>query len=163
MTQSPSRSSNVLLDAGVSDYARVGHGTPPQSQTHLLSRLSLLKNSNRLSFFQGSYSRYPRRGGSSTHRLEPRKDLFFSEPSALHDAHLLSTILGGCGPVTPGAETTGRAQIVNAFGAPFMLEGLFCEADAEAMDANPDSEPAAADNIGMGVEDDTGSGLQSEG
>ena len=52
---------------------------------------------------------------------------------------------------------------MNAFGAPFMLEGLFCEADAEAMDANPDSEPAAADNIGMGVEDDTGSGLQSEG
>jgi len=51
---------------------------------------------------------------------------------------------------------------VNAFGAPFILEGLFCEADAEAMDANPDSEPAA-DNIGMDVEDDTGSGLRSEG
>ena len=34
-----------------------------------------------------------------------------------------------------------------------MLEGLFGEADAEAMDADPDSEPAA-DNAGMDVEDD---------
>ena len=38
-----------------------------------------------------------------------------------------------------------------------MLEGLFGEADAEAMDADPDSEPAV-DNIGMYVEDDAGSG-----
>jgi hypothetical protein len=36
-----------------------------------------------------------------------------------------------------------------------MLEGLFGEADAEAMDADPDSEPAA-NNIGMDVEDDAG-------
>jgi hypothetical protein len=47
---------------------------------------------------------------------------------------------------------------VNAFGAPFMLECLFGEADAEAMDADTDSEPGA-DKIGMDVEDDTGSGL----
>jgi hypothetical protein len=46
---------------------------------------------------------------------------------------------------------------VNAFGAPFMLEGLFSEADAEAMNADADSEPAA-DNIGMDVEDNAGSG-----
>ena len=46
---------------------------------------------------------------------------------------------------------------MNAFGAPFMLEGLFGEADAEAMDADPDSEPGV-DNIGMDVEDDAGSG-----
>ena len=38
-----------------------------------------------------------------------------------------------------------------------MLEGLFGEADAEAMDADPDSEPAA-NNIGMDVEDDARSG-----
>ena len=46
---------------------------------------------------------------------------------------------------------------MNAFGAPFILEGLFCEADAEAMDTDPDSEPSAH-NIGMDVEDDAGSG-----
>jgi hypothetical protein len=38
-----------------------------------------------------------------------------------------------------------------------MLEGLFGEADAEAMDADPDLEPSAH-NIGMDVEDDAGSG-----
>jgi hypothetical protein len=42
---------------------------------------------------------------------------------------------------------------VNAPGAPFVLEGLFGEADAEAMDAEPDSE-SAADAMGMDVEDD---------
>ena len=45
----------------------------------------------------------------------------------------------GSGPsatvVAPGAETTGNAQILSALGAPFVLEGLFGEADAEAMDA----------------------------
>jgi hypothetical protein len=51
---------------------------------------------------------------------------------------------------------------VNAFGAPFMLEGLFSEADAEAMDADTDSEPAA-DNIGMDVKDDARSGQAVEG
>jgi len=71
----------------------------------------------------------------------------------LHDAHLLSTILGSGGQLPPGAETTGHAQIVNAFGAPFTLDGLFGEADAEAMDADTDSEPAA-DNIGMDIKDD---------
>jgi hypothetical protein len=34
-----------------------------------------------------------------------------------------------------------------------MLEGLLGEADAEAMEADPDSK-LAADNIGMDVEDD---------
>ena len=48
---------------------------------------------------------------------------------------------------------------MNAFGMPFMLEGLFGEADAEAMDADPDSESEpSTDNIGMDVEDDAGSG-----
>jgi hypothetical protein len=48
-------------------------------------------------------------------------------------------IPGGGGQVAPGAESTGHAQIMNAFGAPFMVEGLFGAADAEAMDADPDS------------------------
>jgi hypothetical protein len=48
-------------------------------------------------------------------------------------------------------ETTGRAQIVNALGMPFVLEGLFVE--AEAIDAEPDSE-LAADAMGVDVEDD---------
>ncbi len=51
---------------------------------------------------------------------------------------------------------------MNAFGAPFTLDGLFGEADAEAMDADTDSEPAA-DNIGMDVEDDAGSGAAVRG
>jgi len=38
-----------------------------------------------------------------------------------------------------------------------MLEDLFGKADAEAMDADPDSEPGAH-NIGMDVEDGVGSG-----
>jgi nuclear GTP-binding protein len=78
---------------------------------------------------------------------------FFSEPPAIHATHLPSTVPGSGGQVAPGAETTGHAQIVNAFGAPFVLEGLFGEADAEAMDAEPGLEPAA-DNLGMDVEDD---------
>jgi hypothetical protein len=59
--------------------------------------------------------------------------------------------------MAPSAETTGQAQIVNAFGAPFVLQasspGLFGEADAEAMDADPDPE-LAPDAMGMDVEDD---------
>ncbi len=51
---------------------------------------------------------------------------------------------------------------MNAFGTPFTLEGLFGEADAEAMDTDPDSEPGAH-NIGMDVEDDAGSGLAVRG
>lgn len=71
----------------------------------------------------------------------------------LHAAHIPSTVPGSGGQVAPGAETTGQAQIVNALSAPFVLEGLFGEADAEAMDAEPDSE-LAADAMGMDVEDD---------
>jgi nuclear GTP-binding protein len=63
---------------------------------------------------------------------------FFIEPPVLHAAHLPYTIPRSGRQVPPGAETTGQVQIVNAFGAPFMLEGLFSEADAEAMDADPD-------------------------
>jgi len=87
---------------------------------------------------------------------------FFSEPPSLHTAHIPSTIPGSGGQVAPGAETTGQAQIVSAFGAPFTLEGLFGEADAEAMDAEPDS-ASAADNVGMDVEDDAGSGAADGG
>ena len=41
---------------------------------------------------------------------------------------------------------------MGALGAPFVLEGLFGEADADAIDAEPDSE-LAADAMGMDVED----------
>jgi hypothetical protein len=67
----------------------------------------------------------------------------YSPPPELHAAHIPSTIPGSGGQVTPGAETTGKAQIVNALGVPFVLEGPFGEADAEAIDAEPDSELAA--------------------
>ncbi|KAI9432255.1 hypothetical protein H4582DRAFT_2061913 [Lactarius indigo] len=56
---------------------------------------------------------------------------FFSEPPALYATHVPS---GPAKTIVPGAEMTGNAQIVGAFGAPFVLEGLFCEADAEAGD-----------------------------
>jgi len=49
----------------------------------------------------------------------------------------------------------GQAQIMSAFGAPFTPEGLFGEADAEAMDAEPGSR-SAADKVRMDVEDDAG-------
>jgi len=71
----------------------------------------------------------------------------------VHAAHIPSTIPGSGGQVAPGAETTGQAQIVNALGVPFVLEGLFGEADAEAINAEPDSE-LAADRMGMDVEDE---------
>ena len=65
-----------------------------------------------------------------------------------------STIPGSGGQVAPGAETTGTAQIVSALSAPFVLEGLFGEADAEAMDAEPELEgSSAAAGVGMDVED----------
>jgi hypothetical protein len=47
---------------------------------------------------------------------------------------------------------------MNAFGAPFILEGLFSEADAEPMDADPDPK-LAADNMGMDVEGDRDGGM----
>jgi hypothetical protein len=52
----------------------------------------------------------------------------------LHAAHIPSTIPGSGGQVAPGAETTSQAQIVNALGAPFVLEGLFDEAGAETIE-----------------------------
>ena len=82
---------------------------------------------------------------------------FFSEPPTLHAAHIPSTIPGSGGRVAPGAETTGQTQIVNALGTSFVLEGLFGEADAEAIDAEPDSELAAG-AMGMDVEDDAADG-----
>ena len=71
----------------------------------------------------------------------------------LHAAHIPSTIPGSGGQVAPGTETTGQAHIVNALGTPFVLEGLFGEVDAEAIDAKPDSELVAADMTGIDMED----------
>ena len=100
---------------------------------------------------------------SSTHRLEPPKDPVFSEPPALYAAHIPSAVPRNGGQVAPCAKTTGHAQIANAFSTPFMLEGLFSKADAEAMAADPDSK-LTADNIGMDVEDDRArQGRLSEG
>jgi nuclear GTP-binding protein len=88
---------------------------------------------------------------------------FFSEPPAIHATHIPSTIPGSGGQVAPGAETTGQAQIVSALGAPFVLEGLFGEADAEAMDDEPNSEQPAADNANMDVEGDVRWGTAVDG
>ena len=46
---------------------------------------------------------------------------------------------------------------MNILGTPFALEDLFGEADAEAMDAEPNSELAGG-GTGMGVEDDVADG-----
>jgi len=79
---------------------------------------------------------------------------FFSEPPALHAAHEPFTVPGSDGQVARDAEMTGHAQIVSAFGASFVLGGLFGEADAVAMDAKQDS-GLAVDNVGpMDVEND---------
>lgn len=81
---------------------------------------------------------------------------FFSEPPALHAAHVPSTMPRARAPaqVAPGAETTGNAQFVSALGAPFVLEGLFGEADAEAMmDAEPSS-PSPMMDVGDGMQID---------
>ena len=69
-----------------------------------------------------------------------------SQAGTASDAYTLksSRWRAGC----TGAETTGQAQIVSALGTPFVLEGLFGEADAGAMDPEPDSE-LAADAMGM--------------
>jgi len=81
---------------------------------------------------------------------------FFSEPPVLHAAHVPSTMPDGSAQkkIAPGAEMTGNAQIVGALGAPFVLEGLFGEADAEAMDAED------ATYSGMDVEDEARGGMQ---
>ena len=46
---------------------------------------------------------------------------------------------------------------MNSLGTPFVLEGLLGEADAEAMDVEPDSELAAG-AMGIDVEDDAADG-----
>jgi nuclear GTP-binding protein len=66
-----------------------------------------------------------------------------------------STIPGSGGQVAPGAETTGNAQIISALGAPFVLEGLFGEADTEAMDAEPHWQPEGSSaGVSMDVENE---------
>ena len=47
----------------------------------------------------------------------------------------------------PGAESTGEAQILNSLGAPFVLAGLFGDADAAAFDP-----PASNNDDTMQVE-----------
>ena len=123
----------------------------------LLTLLSLLQNSNTLSFFQDGTPDILAVTRQVLTDWNYQKIRFVSKPLALHAAHLPSTIPGRGGQVSPGPETSGHAQIANVFGTPFMLEGLFGEADAEAMDADPDLEPSAH-NIGMDVEDDAESG-----
>ena len=65
----------------------------------------------------------------------------------LHASHVPSTIHSNDGTeqVAPGAEMTGCAQIVSELGTPFVLEGLFGDADADAM---------------MGVEDEVSGDMQ---
>ncbi|KAF8264403.1 P-loop containing nucleoside triphosphate hydrolase protein [Lactarius quietus] len=80
---------------------------------------------------------------------------FFSYPPTLHASHIPSTVPGT--GIAPGAEETGNAQIVNALGKPFVLEGLFGEADAEAM-MDDDAEPP--DDATMDIEDEERGGMQ---
>lgn len=84
---------------------------------------------------------------------------FYSEPPALHAAHLPSTLtLNGTEDIAPGAEMTGNARVVGELGKPFVLEGLFGEADAEAMD---DAEPGRSSEdatMDVMVEDDEARG-----
>jgi len=110
------QSSHVLLDLGVPDHARIGHGTTFKETLPISS---------------------PRRAKCPSNRTNPQKISLFSEPPSLHAAHIPSTIPGSAGQVAPGVETTCEAQIVSAFGAPFTLEGLSEEAGAEAMGAEP--------------------------
>ncbi|KAI0294117.1 P-loop containing nucleoside triphosphate hydrolase protein [Multifurca ochricompacta] len=70
---------------------------------------------------------------------------FFSEPPTLHATHRRTG--------RPGAEATGNAQILSELGTPFVLEGLFGEADAEAMDAEPELAGEGQD-AGMEVEEE---------
>jgi nuclear GTP-binding protein len=116
---------------------------------------SPLLNSKHYFFPVWWHPRHPFCGASCPHRLKSPKILFFSEPPAVHaGAYTFDNNLPGSGgQVASGTETTGQAQIVNALGVPFALEGLFGEVDAEAMDAKPDLE-LAADAMGMDVEDD---------
>jgi hypothetical protein len=112
----------------------------------------LLQNSKKKHFFPvGWHPRHPLCGASCPYRLElPQNAVRLrDEPPALHATHTPLTTPGSGEQVTPGAETTGQAEIVNTLGAPFILEGPFGE---EAIDAEPDSE-LAADAMGMDIED----------
>jgi len=76
---------------------------------------------------------------------------FFSIPPVLHAAHIPSRAAAAAGQqqqIAPGAEMTGNAQIVSALGEPFVLDGLFGEADAEAMEVEDDV------RVGMQIDDD---------
>jgi hypothetical protein len=59
----------------------------------------------------------------------------WSTPPTLHASHLPSTL--SAGQIVPVAENTSNAHLVGALEVPFVLEGLFGEADAEAMDPEP--------------------------
>jgi hypothetical protein len=91
---------------------------PPQSPSLPFSPPKL---KNHL-FPVGWHPRHPLCGASCPHRLEPPKNTVFLRAVRAARAYALDN-RGSGGQV----ETTGRAQIVNALGMPFVLEGLFVD------------------------------------
>ena len=112
-----------------------------------------LQNSKNNFFPCRWHPQHPLCGAPCPHRLEPPKNTVLLRTTRTARRVYTLYIPGSGEQVAPGAETTGQTQCVNILGTPFALEGLFGEADAEAMDAEPDSELATG-AIGMDVEDD---------
>ena len=92
---------------------------------------------------------------------------FYSDPPTLHASHVPSTIHlnDGTEQVAPGAEMTGCAQIVSELGTPFVLEGLFGDADADAgmMDVEPSEDAVATMDVEDEVRDGGGMQIDNEG
>ena len=105
---------------------------------------------SRLTLKTGRDNRRARRSAPSARRLEPPQKTVHLRAArrarAVHDpGHGLGP--GTAQVVAPGTEMTSNAQYVSALGAPFVLEGLFGEADAEAMmdaDAGPSGRRSAS-------------------
>jgi hypothetical protein len=137
--------------------------TPPQSQSHSSpSFLSFKTQTDFHSFRAVLPISSPRRAKySSTGTIKRSRSSPNHPRCMLRIYHLRFPELEAAGKLLWAPRQEDKR--VNAFGAPFMLDGLFGEPDAEAMDVDTDSEPAA-DNIGMDASTTTrGQGQRSEG
>ena len=127
-------------------YARDEYRTPPQSPSPFLN------SKNHFFPYRVAPPTSSLRRAISSSTGTTKK--YRSSPSRpyCNATHIPSTIPGSGGQLAPGAETMGQTQILKALGTPFVLERLFGNADAEAMEAKSDSEQAAG-AMGMDVED----------